>query len=407
MTPVIEPLYAIAIFILITSIGQTLFASILLVMSKHGQVSANRYLAGFMLCLCLCLCLYLLFDFWRVYLPHTTLLYQPLVFLLPPLLWFYLKLMTSPESRILPQDMVLHSIPAILVTVLLAPFFQLPGVEKIEWVYLSQDRYIQMGDVQQWLDQVIVWIYGAAILQGMSYIGFAWRMIRQHQQRIQQEYSFSQNIDLRWFIYLLVSCLVIYLFVALTLLLDLLSINSSLLWVSSFCLGCALLSIFGYFGVRQDAIYPTIDAESDMVTSKKELVSITFSKSGVEQKYKSSALSQQNVEDCYAELLAYMADHQPYNNPELSLRGLSASMQLPARELSRIINEMANKNFMEFVNSYRIAKAKKLLLESNTLKVLDIAMEVGFHSKSAFYEAFRKVTGTTPSQFKRKIGQSS
>lgn len=399
--PLIEPLYAFAIFVMITSIGQTLFATILLLLPKRGQLVANRFLAAFMLCMCAALCLFLLFDFWRVYLPHTTLIYQPLILLMPPLLWFYLISMTSTEAVIKLKDILLHSVPAVLICVSLIPFYQLSGIDKIEWVYMAKDNYIQMSDVQVWTKKLLTPIHIVTILQGVTYGVFSYMRIKQHQTRISNEFSFTHNIDLRWLIYQLASCMLIYLYVAVVLLLDLLSVNASLLWVTSFCVGCTLLSIFGYFGVRQEAIFVK-QINSGNERPQKELVAVTFSSEGIEQKYKSSALSEENVEECYAELLSFMTLNKPYTDPELSLKGLAEQLQLPARELSRIINEKSNKNFMEFVNRYRISEAKSLLRNSTPLKIIDISMMAGFHSKSSFYEAFKKFTGITPALYKQK-----
>ncbi|TMN91716.1 hypothetical protein CWB72_06330 [Pseudoalteromonas phenolica] len=53
------------------------------------------------------------------------------------------------------------------------------------------------------------------------------------------------------------------------------------------------------------------------------------------------------------------------------------------------------------MNHKRILAAKKLLIESE-LTVLDIAMQVGFNSKSAFYSAFKKHTQLTPSSYKKQ-----
>jgi AraC-like DNA-binding protein len=53
-----------------------------------------------------------------------------------------------------------------------------------------------------------------------------------------------------------------------------------------------------------------------------------------------------------------------------------------------------------FVNEYRIAKAKELLIQDKDAKVLGIALDVGFKSKSTFNAAFLKVTGTRPSEYR-------
>ena len=60
---------------------------------------------------------------------------------------------------------------------------------------------------------------------------------------------------------------------------------------------------------------------------------------------------------------------------------------------------------MDFINKYRVEEAKKKL-SSRTYKqftILAIAYEVGFNSKSAFYNAFKKFTDTTPTKFRNAL----
>ena len=53
------------------------------------------------------------------------------------------------------------------------------------------------------------------------------------------------------------------------------------------------------------------------------------------------------------------------------------------------------------MNRYRIEHAKRLLRESPDCNVLSVALDSGFNSKSAFHVAFRRSTGTTPSNFRQ------
>ena len=52
-------------------------------------------------------------------------------------------------------------------------------------------------------------------------------------------------------------------------------------------------------------------------------------------------------------------------------------------------------------NEYRIAKARELLIQDKNVKVLAIALDVGFKSKSTFNAAFLKITGTPPSEYRK------
>jgi len=59
-------------------------------------------------------------------------------------------------------------------------------------------------------------------------------------------------------------------------------------------------------------------------------------------------------------------------------------------------------NFASIVNRYRVEYAKTRLLSETDSSVLDIGFDSGFNSKSVFNDAFRKATGLTPTEFRKK-----
>jgi AraC-like DNA-binding protein len=72
--------------------------------------------------------------------------------------------------------------------------------------------------------------------------------------------------------------------------------------------------------------------------------------------------------------------------------------------LSQVINEQFSSNFNDFINSYRVEDAKKMLMdpEGRNFTIASIAYDSGFNTLSAFNVAFKKFTGVTPSQFRLK-----
>ncbi|MFW9878957.1 MAG: helix-turn-helix domain-containing protein [Candidatus Thorarchaeota archaeon] len=62
-------------------------------------------------------------------------------------------------------------------------------------------------------------------------------------------------------------------------------------------------------------------------------------------------------------------------------------------------------NFYTFINEYRIKEAIKMFTHPNYKEksILDILYEVGFNSRSTFYSLFQKITGETPSAFRKKV----
>jgi AraC-like DNA-binding protein len=69
-------------------------------------------------------------------------------------------------------------------------------------------------------------------------------------------------------------------------------------------------------------------------------------------------------------------------------------------QLSFVLNRYLGKSFFDFVNSVRIDHALRLLVEEPDRQILDIAISIGFNSKSTFNLAFKKITGTTPSAYR-------
>ena len=122
------------------------------------------------------------------------------------------------------------------------------------------------------------------------------------------------------------------------------------------------------------------------------------------RKYKDSALESETVERCMKKLLYVMDIEKLYQDDKLSLQTLAKKISISAHILSQVINEQLNKNFSDFVNSYRIEDAKKMLQEADEdTSILYICYEVGFNSKSAFYRAFKKFAKMTPSQYQKML----
>ena len=94
---------------------------------------------------------------------------------------------------------------------------------------------------------------------------------------------------------------------------------------------------------------------------------------------------------------------KPYLNADISLPELSERMNIPSHHLSRVINEKLNMNFFDFINQYRVEEVKSRIQDQQYvhLSILGIAFDSGFNTKSAFNRVFKKMTGMTPSEFKR------
>jgi YesN/AraC family two-component response regulator len=108
-----------------------------------------------------------------------------------------------------------------------------------------------------------------------------------------------------------------------------------------------------------------------------------------------------NASKIMAEIEEVMTREGYYKNPDLNLHDLSKMMDLGARKLSESIKENNDCNFATWVNTHRVNAAIKLIREDSNLSLEGIGQEVGFKSRSAMYNAFKKIKGATPGDFKR------
>jgi YesN/AraC family two-component response regulator len=123
-------------------------------------------------------------------------------------------------------------------------------------------------------------------------------------------------------------------------------------------------------------------------------------------KYKAFPLDPQFVEACITKLKYLMEVEKVYCDADISLGSLAEKLSIPPYQLSIIINESLKQTFSEFINSYRIEEAKRILLDPKKAqqKIDAVSLEVGFNTRVAFYQAFKKYTKMTPTQYRKKPG---
>lgn len=120
------------------------------------------------------------------------------------------------------------------------------------------------------------------------------------------------------------------------------------------------------------------------------------------EKYKKSGVRKKVAAEWYEKLLKTMVEEKPYLDPKLSLSGLAKQLEISPNQLSQIINQEAEVNFHDFVNSYRVEEFIDKANENKKLCLLALALDSGFNSKSSFNTIFKKQKGVTPSEYLAK-----
>lgn len=116
-------------------------------------------------------------------------------------------------------------------------------------------------------------------------------------------------------------------------------------------------------------------------------------------KYARSALTPDHAAKLANRLETAMGKDRLYLDPSLSLQKLSQHVGALPNHVSQTLNQEIGATFFDYVARWRI-EASKQLIAAGDATVLDVALDVGFNSRSAFYKAFKRETGMTPKGYR-------
>ncbi|WP_299366613.1 AraC family transcriptional regulator [Winogradskyella sp.] len=124
-----------------------------------------------------------------------------------------------------------------------------------------------------------------------------------------------------------------------------------------------------------------------------------------DSKYKTSSLNGNNIDNYKAHLFRLMEEEKLFKNNKITVNDVAEKMNIPRQHLSEILNVHLKIGFQDLLNQYRVEEFIECL-KNETYKnytLLGIANEVGFSSKSSFNTTFKKLTGVTPSAYKKQL----
>lgn len=126
--------------------------------------------------------------------------------------------------------------------------------------------------------------------------------------------------------------------------------------------------------------------------------------------YARSGLEPAQCAQIAAVLDRLMTIEELYVDSQFDLQALSERSGWSPNYISQALNQGLKKNFFEFVNAFRVAAARDALADADEDRtILEIALACGFGSKSTFNTVFKRLTGLTPSEFRRtgSVAQAS
>ena len=238
------------------------------------------------------------------------------------------------------------------------------------------------------------------------YVIWSYLLLNTFRQRILNNYSTVDKINLNWLRYLIYGMGMVWLIVILvyiSLKIGGVGENHDVRHLIFIAITIFVYAI-GYFGLKQTTIFSDrehLDGElAQSETEEKQTDTISD-----EKKYKKPSLKEPEASKVLSQLQAYMESGKPHLNDQLTLPDVATQLKISVNHLSQIINELCQQNFFDFVNSYRVKEVKQKMLDpkNEIYSLLSIAHDCGFGSKSTFNRIFKNHTGQTPTQYKKTL----
>ncbi len=120
------------------------------------------------------------------------------------------------------------------------------------------------------------------------------------------------------------------------------------------------------------------------------------------EKYSNKKIDEASAKKLLAQLDQLMQSKKLYSQDMLKLADVANQLDIPAHQLSQLLNDNLGKGFKPFINEYRIQAACELLTTDNNFSLEGIGYEVGFRSKSTFFTTFKKLKQLTPAEFQAR-----
>jgi len=294
----------------------------------------------------------------------------PLTFLIGPLFYFYVRKSSDPYFHLRPRH-IIHILPALLDLLLLWPFYRLDSSIKIR---IYEESLLRTAN---WTFNAMFTAYVVYFILAVAYCFAAYRLVAAKSSRAGESRSrWLRQASLAMLTYLVIAMIM----------------SSYLLFDGSFArtfyhinllLQTLLIQLVGYTAFARPGVF---HAEVQA------------------RKYRFSSLNEETVESYRTRLTQLMEADKPYLDPDVTADQLAAKLGISKHHFSQLLNEHLQTSFYDFLNEYRVERARELLAMDayRDAKIFHVAYDAGFSSKSTFLRSFRKLTGQTPSEFRNQ-----
>jgi AraC-like DNA-binding protein len=326
--------------------------------------------------------------------PYLLYISEPFNMLCGVLLYFYARNIYFGKPTFKRTD-IMFLLPAFIYFLYYLPIYLSKSYDRLKYIndFYNLSIY-SYENLYEWIAEIIV---------NVPFLFMSIKKLNQLDLKVKNNYSDISKISYINLRNLICFIIILYFWEIITIILAILNVQI----VYSFDTLIYIFMIVIMYMIGYDALvrksnlvmmeitpYYGIDI-SEIQTDKSEKLKIT--------KYQKNNLSETKISQIAEKIINTFEKDKIYRNPELKLYDLSKSIEENPNYVSIVLNNYFQKNFYDFVNFYRVEEAKKLLKlpEFQNYTITAIGFEVGFNSKTAFHNAFKKFTGMTPLQYQK------
>ena len=291
-----------------------------------------------------------------------------------PSLYFYVRRLTGGQSPFVSPLNLLHWVPAILIELALLPFFLMPLPEKVAYLQHPSGLYARM----------IGLTWAGFQVQLLFYILLCQPYLRIYRQRMADGHSRRSSL-------------------AATALLRVHRGDSGRVGHAVTENYAGLVLHGGHGGVPVHHHVGVLRAGAKQAALRHGgAAAAEHGHSAGHGQVSALGAADDSARYYLDKLSRLMATERCYLEGDLSLKSLADRVKISPHHLSQLLNDKLHKNFYDYVNEQRVEHAKRSLSKDPQRSITEIAFGSGYNSKNSFYNAFKRHTGTMPSDFRRR-----
>ncbi|MDY8135909.1 AraC family transcriptional regulator [Aquimarina sp. 2201CG5-10] len=307
-----------------------------------------------------------------------------IMFLSSPLLYLYVISAIYSDFKIQKKHLV-HLLPFVVEILIFVPGFYLVS---------DSERQVFVENFHSNIEVRLSSIYGSLVT--IFYIILTFIELGRYKRLLLENYSNKTNFNYKWLYQLTVILAAIFVFSTSKQVYKFFGTDIEVLNIMRIVLTLGLLFFLTWI-IMKSLYHPELFRSID---TKHLLAEKLLNQDNLEIQNKKEDKFSEQIEV----LKKYMETNESYLDSSLTIHKLANQMNIPFRDLSILINHHLGQHFFDFINEYRIKKAIHLLDNpaNKKLTILEILYDVGFNSKSPFNTAFKKHTGLTPTEYRKK-----